>query len=168
MLMWFRKTFVFTKHLPIDNATLYYPTHSEDWTWSAIREPYPNDCIVVREVSRHRHSGRPEYRSIILPNNPQDIWGAVQPPWWFVGALMVDGETIAVTDMLAEFLVPGNHITLPLLERINFEIPKSQIVRWFYVDPDTFEEKTFPSEGITVKAYADITRDPSEELPHED
>lgn len=168
VVMWFRSTFYFKAYVPTDSATLYYPTHTEDWSWSAVREPYPQDCLVAHEVSRPRSSGRAEYRSILLPNQPRDVWEPVQPPWWFVGAQMTDGNTIAITDTLAEFLVVGNCITPTLLERLNFEIPRAHIVRWMYVDPDTFEERTFPSEGITVQAYADITKPSAAELPHED
>lgn len=152
----------------MDDATLYYPTHTEEWSWSAIRLPYPDDVIVVREVNRPRASGRSEYRSIVLPNEPIDPFAAIQPPWWFVGAQMDDDNTIAITDMLADFLVVGNRITPTLLERLNHDIPKNRLTRWFYIDPETFEEKEFPSDGIVVKAYANTPEHTPEELPHED
>lgn len=169
LLIWYRKRFVFKENVPVEDATLYYSTHVEEWPWSAMEgHPIPEDCIVVRSVNRARPTGHHDYKSMILPNHRDDPWEPVQPPWWFVGAQMDDGEIFAVTDMLADFLVVNNRITLDLLERLNYDIPKNRIHRWFYIHPDTFEELEFPSEGIVVKSYAEITRTPEPELSHED
>jgi hypothetical protein len=167
--IWYRNTFVFKIHVAQDDATLYYPNHTEEWQWAAIHPPYPEDCIVVREKRRHRPSGRGEHHlSIIVPNNPIDAWTPIRPPWWFVGAQMDDGNTIAITDTLSRFLVIGNQITPTLLERLNRDIPTDRLLRWMYVDPETFEERTFPSEGIVVQSYDDLERSPPQELPHEE
>lgn len=169
IVIWYRKKFIFNKEfVSQDEASLYYPNHTEEWMWSALREPYPEDCIVVREVSRMRHSGRAEYRSIILPNHPQDVWETIQPPWWLVGAQMDDGNMITITDALADFLVIGNRITPTLLERVNRDIPSDRLLRWVYVHPETFEEREFPLEGIVIKRYGDTATDSTTELPHEE
>jgi hypothetical protein len=67
-------------------------------------------------------------------------------PWIWVG----DRNTeIDLTQTFAKFLVPGNRITLELVERL---IRVTEQTRLVYIEYGSFEEKEFPGDGLLIKA----------------
>lgn len=67
-------------------------------------------------------------------------------PWIWVG----DRNTeIDLTQTFAKFLVPGNRITMDLVERL---IRVTDQTRLVYIEYGSFEEKEFPGEGLLIKA----------------
>jgi hypothetical protein len=67
-------------------------------------------------------------------------------PWIWVG----DRNTeIDLTQTFAKFLVPGNRITMDLVERL---IRVTEQTRLVYIEYGSFEEKEFPGDGLLIKA----------------
>lgn len=70
----------------------------------------------------------------------------VRPPWFFIGFYDSAKSLQDNTSQLAEYIYPGNVITLDVLKHL---YPGSQ--RWVYIHPETFEETEFPPEGIVIE-----------------
>jgi hypothetical protein len=67
-------------------------------------------------------------------------------PWFFIGYR--DGEdTIDCTDSLDHLVVSGNKVTISLLYYLE---PQSAGKTWVYINPKTFNQVEFPSEGILI------------------
>ena len=67
-------------------------------------------------------------------------------PWLWIGGNYLHSSQDR-TALLEPYLLPGNKITLNLLNSLD-----STITDWHYLDPATFKEVEFPSEGITIDA----------------
>ena len=67
------------------------------------------------------------------------------PPWFFIGCYDSAKSLEDKTSEMDDYIYPGNIITLKLLKDL---FPGTQ--RWVYIDPKTFEETEFPSEGIVI------------------
>ena len=71
-------------------------------------------------------------------------------PWIWVG----DRNTeIDLTQTFAKFLVPGNRITVDLVEKL---IRVTESTRLVYIEYGSFEEKEFPGEGVLIKANGPV------------
>jgi hypothetical protein len=70
----------------------------------------------------------------------------IEEPWLWIGAKTPFGD-MDLTERMRQFFVPGNHITLELLELLY-----PSFYDWVYLDPVTFKEVEFPVEGITINA----------------
>jgi hypothetical protein len=67
-------------------------------------------------------------------------------PWIWVG----DRNTeIDLTHTFAKFLVPGNRLTMALVEKLIRVTPQTDLV---YIEYGSFEEKKFPGDGLLIKA----------------
>ena len=68
----------------------------------------------------------------------------VEAPWLSIGS-----QTIFChfdnTELMDQYIVPGNRITLNFLEETY-----PYFYDWKYLDSQTFEEVDFPAEGITI------------------
>lgn len=70
-------------------------------------------------------------------------------PWLWVG----DKETeIDLTRTFNKFLVPGNRITIDLVEKLIQINEKTDLV---FIESGTFRELKFPGEGLLIKANGD-------------
>lgn len=143
-----------------ETYSLLYPDHHE--TQMIIPHNLPPDVIVVRNVMRHTMTGRMNRACVILPNEPEDPFDPVLPPWWFIGARLKNHEEVCLTDYMSAFVVAGNVITPRLLSYLHPELEKS-LRYWFYIHPATFEETEIPPEGITIH----VNRDPPAEQKEE-
>lgn len=70
----------------------------------------------------------------------------IEEPWLWIGAKTPFGD-MDLTERMRQFFVPGNHITIELLELLY-----PSFYEWVYLDPVTFKEVEFPIEGITINA----------------
>ena len=72
-----------------------------------------------------------------------------QCPWIWVGDRATE---IDLTRTFNKFLVPGNRITLDLVERLIQINDRTDLV---YIERGTFRELKFPGEGLLIKANGD-------------
>ena len=87
----------------------------------------------------------------------EDVFESPAPPWFFIGYLDEHGNTVDCTESLSNLLVVGNRITTQLLRHLQ---PGSAGKTWVYVNPKTFDQVEFPSEGILIgDAPAESTKD---------
>lgn len=77
----------------------------------------------------------------------EDAFETTAAPWFFIGYVDSDGKTVDRTENLASFVVDGNRITVPLLRHL---LPESGESTWVYLNPKTFDQVEFPSEGILI------------------
>lgn len=70
------------------------------------------------------------------------------PPWLFIGYREKDETIIDCTEILDKFVCAGNFIHRDLLD---FVVPEACDKPWVYIQPETFEETDFPSDGILIK-----------------
>lgn len=68
----------------------------------------------------------------------------VEVPWLSTSSQTIFGH-FDNTDILNQYAVPGNKITLEFLEE-----SYPFFYDWKYLDSQTFEEVNFPAEGITI------------------
>lgn len=158
-----------------ETYSLLYPDHNE--TQMIVPRNLPSDVIVVKNVMRHTVTGRMNRACIVLPNNPENPFDPVLPPWWFIGARLKNHEEVCLTDYMSAFVVVGNVITPRLLSYLHPELEKS-LRYWFYIHPATFEETEIPPEGITIHANQDPpveeednksdSSSDTEQLPHQE
>lgn len=106
----------------------------EEWLWKGTKK-----CVV-------RYAGE------MIPST-WDISPHQQTakcPWIWVG----DRNTeIDLTQTFAKFLVPGNHITLALVEKL---IRISEHTNLVYIEYGSFEERKFPGDGLVIKANGPV------------
>lgn len=76
-----------------------------------------------------------------------DVFDPPTAPWFFIGYITAEGKTVDCTEQLSNFVVGGNRITVPLLRYLH---PLSGESTWVYVNPKTFDQVEFPSEGILI------------------
>lgn len=93
---------------------------------------------VVYPASAKSHRDRNHVIGFTPPYPP--------PPWFFIGCYDSAKSLQDKTCEMDDYVFPGNRITVDLLQHL---FPGSQ--RWVYIDPKTFEETDFPSEGIVIK-----------------
>jgi hypothetical protein len=74
-------------------------------------------------------------------------------PWLFVGYIAEDGTTVDCTETLDNLVVSGNRVTTPIL-RLVVDCPAE---KWVYLNPKTFDQVEFPSEGILIGGGGDAT-----------
>ena len=89
----------------------------------------------------------PGHSSAENASTPEVFPPTPPPPWFFIGCYDSAKSLQDKTCEMDEYVYPGNVITLNLLRCL---FPGTQ--RWVYIDPKTFEETDFPSEGIVIEA----------------
>lgn len=102
----------------------------EDWIWKGQKKcvvRYPGDPIPTAwDISPHQQTAK--------------------CPWIWVG----DRNTeIDLTQTFAKFLVPGNRISMELVEKLIRVTDQTNLV---YIEYGSFEEKKFPGDGLVIKA----------------
>ena len=68
----------------------------------------------------------------------------VEVPWLSIGSQTIFGH-FDNTELMDQYIVPGNTITLSFLEETY-----PYLYDWKYLDSQTFEEVEFPAKGITI------------------
>lgn len=106
----------------------------EEWLWNGHKKcvvKYPGDVIpTIWDISPHQQSAK--------------------CPWIWVG----DRNTeIDLTQTFAKYLVPGNRITMALVEKL---IRVTDQTRLVYIEYGSFEEKEFPGDGLLIKANGPV------------
>jgi hypothetical protein len=101
---------------------------------------------IFQHVIRTKPSGQKDERCAIHYKDKfsqfkdnSELFDPVPPPWLMITC---DGEDF--TEMLHDYICRGNTITLEMLK---LKYAKGQ---WSYLDPKTFEDVDFPSEGIVI------------------
>lgn len=77
----------------------------------------------------------------------KDLFDSPPPPWLFIG-YRDEKDTYDCTEMLRQFVCYGNMIHVDLL---NFLVPEGRGKTWVYINPKTFEEVEFPSDGMVIE-----------------
>ena len=75
-----------------------------------------------------------------------DVFEPAAAPWFFVGYIGEDGKPVDCTDTVDHLVVSGNRVTIPILRSV-VDCPAE---RWVYLNPKTFDQVEFPSEGILI------------------
>jgi hypothetical protein len=75
-----------------------------------------------------------------------DVFEPAAAPWFFVGYIGDDGNVVDCTDTVDHLVVDGNRVTVPILR----SVVDSPAEKWIYVNPKTFDQVEFPSEGILI------------------
>jgi hypothetical protein len=105
-----------------------------------------NTIMAFETVTRVKPSGQIDIKTAVHHKNkvsqfmdPSEIFDHTMPPW-----LMISCNGEDYTDALHPYICKGNTITLQML---NMLFQKGD---WTYMNPKTFEEEDFPSEGIVI------------------
>lgn len=72
-------------------------------------------------------------------------------PWFWIGIVYSDGESITVTDVINNSLQYGVRVTPEYLSKQTGFTSGT----WKYMDSKTLEEKDFPSEGFVIEDVID-------------
>jgi len=70
-------------------------------------------------------------------------------PWMWIGAVY-SHQTVSMGHIVDNRIHPGMRITTAELDRMA-EFEDVYPERWVYLDPETLEEKDFPSEGFVIE-----------------
>lgn len=139
-----------------ENYTVFY---EDGRRITSAESGSPDNASIVKNVSLHNGRNNEVIKRccVIYPNQTENPFIPTRVPWWFIG-VVTDKEEICITDEMAAYIVAGNIITSTFLHMLHPEI--TNIVRWYYIDPATFEETEIPLEGIMIR------RDVSENTSH--
>lgn len=77
----------------------------------------------------------------------ESVFDAPPPPWFYIGYLEEDGKSIDCTTEMDHLVVYGNRVIPEILYHM---MPSSKGKQWVYVNPKTFDQVEFPSEGILI------------------
>ena len=109
----------------------------------------PEDTILVQEFRKGTLVRRAiTYDGLEIAPYVGDPFAPVDIPWIWIGD---DTTDVDLTPTLAKYLVPGNLITLELIGHFMNFTERTRIV---YIASRTFEEQTFPAEGIRIEKHA--------------
>jgi hypothetical protein len=109
---------------------------------------------VVLHHIRKTHGLHQDHKTVIQWTNEAgrgylltDVFEPAVVPWLFVGYVREDdGKTVDCTDTLNHLVVSGNRVTIPILRSV-VDCPAE---KWVYLNPKTFDQVEFPSEGILI------------------
>ena len=149
---------VFTCWIRIRNCCRRRPKQTEYktiWTmlysngvFKRVKIPkFEEDALIAfQTVTRTKPSGQIDEKTAIHYRHKysqlledSELFDPVRPPWLMITC---DGEDY--TEILHEYICNGNTITLDFLN-LKFNEGK-----WTYLNPLTFEDVDFPSEGIVI------------------
>jgi hypothetical protein len=116
---------------------------------------------VVLHHIRRVHGLHQDHKTVIQWTNEagqgyllSDVFEPAVVPWLFVGYVREeDGKAVDCTDIVNHLVVSGNHVTTPIL-RLVVDCPAK---KWVYLNPKTFDQMEFPSEGILIGGGEDET-----------
>jgi len=77
----------------------------------------------------------------------ENVFDPPSPPWFYIGYVEEDGTSIDCTAVLDHLVVYGNRVIPDILHHV---MPVSKGKTWVYVNPKTFDQMEFPSEGILI------------------
>jgi hypothetical protein len=75
-----------------------------------------------------------------------EVFEAPVAPWLFIGYICEDDKVVDCTETLNNLVVSGNRVTPPILRLMS----NSPAEKWVYLNPRTFDQIEFPSEGILI------------------
>ena len=108
--------------------------------------------VILHHV-RKTHGLHQDHKTVIQWTNEAgqgyslaDVFEPAQAPWFFIGYIAENGTTVDCTETLNHIVVSGNRVTVPIL-RLVVDSPAE---KWVYVNPKTFDQVEFPSEGILI------------------
>ena len=111
------------------------------------------DADVVLHHIRKTHGLHQSHKTVIQWTNEAgqgyslpDVFESVTAPWFFVGYIGEDGKALDCTETVDHLVIEGNRVTIPIL-RLVVDCPAE---KWVYINPKTFDQLEFPSEGILI------------------
>ena len=112
----------------------------------------PEGCVYIEEwVQNGEKKSVVRYENEVIPaawvRTPFDQHARC--PWIWVGDRATE---IDLTRTFNKFLVPGNRITIDLVERLIQINDRTDLV---YIETGSFRELKFPGEGVLIKANGD-------------
>lgn len=128
----------------------YFLSTSHEFNDSYLR--VPPGCVYLEEwVKRGEKKCVVRYENEIIPGawfrTPFDQHARC--PWIWVGDRATE---IDLTRTFNKFLVPGNRITLDLVDKLIQVNDRTDLV---YIETGTFKELKFPGDGLLIKANGD-------------
>jgi len=116
-------------------------------------ELYRVGADVILHHIRKTHGLHQNHKTVIHWTNEagqgyslHDVFEQAVAPWLFVGYVGEDGKLVDCTDTLDHVVVSGNRVTPPIL-RLLVDCP---VEKWVYLNPKTFDQVEFPTEGILI------------------
>lgn len=108
---------------------------------------------VILHHIRKTHGLHQSHKTVIQWTNEAgqgyslpDVFEPAAAPWFFIGYIAENGTTVDCTETLDHLVVSGNRVTTPIL-RLVVDSPAE---KWMYINPKTFDQVEFPSEGILI------------------
>jgi len=128
----------------------YFLSTSHEFTPSYLR--VPPGCVYIEEWVKHGEKKCVvRYENEVIPGawirTPFDQ--NARCPWIWVGDRATE---IDLTRTFNKFLVPGNRITMELVDKLIQINDRTDLV---YIETGTFKELKFPGEGLLIKANGD-------------
>jgi len=128
----------------------YFLSTTHQFSPSHLR--VPEGCVYIEEwVQNGEKKCVVRYENDVIPaawvQNPFDQHARC--PWIWVGDRATE---IDLTRTFNKFLVPGNRITIDLVEKLIQINDRTDLV---YIETGTFRELKFPGEGLLIKANGD-------------
>lgn len=128
----------------------YFLSTTHQFTPSYLR--VPEGCVYIEEWVQHGEKKCVvRYANDVIPaawvRTPFDQHARC--PWIWIGDRATE---IDLTRTFNKFLVPGNRITMDLVEKLIQMNDRTDLV---YIETGTFRELKFPGEGLLIKANGD-------------
>jgi hypothetical protein len=115
---------------------------------------------VILHHIRKTHGLHQDHKTVLQWTNEAgqgyslpDVFEPAVAPWLFVGYIAEDGKAVDCTEVVNHLVVSGNRVTTPIL-RLVVDCPAE---KWVYLNPKTFDQVEFPSEGILIGGGGDAT-----------
>jgi hypothetical protein len=113
--------------------------------------------IVLHHI-RKVHGLHHDHKTVIQWTNEagrgyllEDVFESAVVPWLFVGYISESGKVVDCTETLNHLVVSGNRVTTPILRSVVGCLAE----KWVYLNPKTFDQVEFPSEGILIGGGGD-------------
>jgi hypothetical protein len=146
-------SFYYSKEPTIYTKSFVYNPNNAKINWEAT---VPDGVVFIekieavsldeRNVKYKVWNSGDRVRSMSLEDQMNVLNSRSSYPWLWIGGVSYY-KSQDKTSAVDPYLVPGNKITLDLLNSID-----GTISNWHYVDPVTFKEIEFPEDGITINA----------------
>jgi len=144
--LWAKTLFV-EDGIPTQPSRIYFLSDTDEYDDSY--ETVPEDTVYVEEWM---YNGEKKYVVRYEGDDIPKTWTdspfmkEARCPWIWVGDKTTE---IDLTKTFGKFLVPGNRITMDLVQRL---IQVTDATQLMYIDAKTFNEEKFPGDGILIES----------------
>ena len=146
----------YARRAPVYETMTWQATNLDTGVSEYAEEYHELDRVgadVIFHHIRKTHGLHQSHKTVIQWTNEAgqgytlpDVFEPAQAPWFFIGYIAENGTTVDCTDTLDHLVVEGNRVTTPILR----SVVDSPAEKWVYINPKTFDQVEFPSEGILI------------------